>query len=610
MFRLRLPFARKSDVRPAADRPAASPGASGETSVAAPNRGSAGASRGGLIRADALPEKPLNPPLPKKRMPPPKGFPDWAALTGRSQGWARRKPGRRGRVLIATNIGGHGPVSMMESTLAAALAMRDADVEIVLCDGILPGCLRAEHADLPDSTVLVERRLPETLCPSCLWRGRSMFEPLGLKVRYLSELVTDSERAEARAMAARIPRDEIAGFSLDGLRIGDHARAGALRYFARGDLDEEPDGEAVLRRYLEASLVGVAAYRRLLAEGRFDVAVFHHGLYVPQGQVGEICRQMGVRVVNWFVAYRANSFILSHDDTYHHTLMTEPTAVWEDMPWGERQRRDIETYLKSRWHGTRDWIGFHEKPSEDAVAFARAVGLDLDKPIIGMLTNVVWDAQLHYPANAFGSIIDWTLETIRYFAGRPDLQLVIRIHPAEIRGTTPSRQPMAREIAGEFPVLPANVFVIPPESDVSTYAVMELCDSALIYGTKMGVELTSVGIPTIVAGEAWIKNKGLTLDAASRAEYFGILDTLPVGKRLPPEIVERAKKYAYHFFFRRMMPLTFMQRDASALFFKVDIDSVDDLAPGRNEGLDRMCEGILTHAPFVYPAEELGVHDL
>jgi hypothetical protein len=553
---------------------------------------------------------PLPPPLERKPMPRPKGFPAWDELTGASQLWRDRRPGRRGKVLIASNVGGHGPVSMMESMLAAALAVRDADVEIVLCDGMLPGCLRAEYNETPDASVIVERKLAETTCPSCLWRGRSMFEPMGLKVHFLSELITPEEREQARRLAASIPAAAIETYEVDGLKVGEHARAGALRYYARGDLATEPDGEQVLRRYFEASLVSVIAYERLLAQGGYDAAVFHHGLYVPQGQVGEVCRKHGVRVVNWFVAYRANSFILSHDDTYHHTLMTEPTSVWEEMEWGERQRGEIDAYLKSRWHGVRDWIGFHEKPSEDMEAFARTIGLDPARPIIGMLTNVVWDAQLHYPTNAFPGIIDWTLETIDWFAARPDLQLLIRIHPAEIRGTARSRQPMAAEIAARYPALPPNVFVIAPESDVSTYAAMELCDSVLIYGTKMGVELTSVGIPTVVAGEAWIKNKGLTLDAASREEYFAILERLPLRARLTADVMEKAKKYAYHFFFRRMMPLPFMRRDDSALFFKADIASADDLGPGRHVGLDLMCDGILDYKPFVYPAEALGVHDL
>ena len=347
----------------------------------------------------------------------PKGFPDWAGLTGSSQAWAERQPGRRGRVLIATNIGGHGPVGVFESTLAAALALRGAEVEIVLCDAALPACLKAEFADLPDDTILTERRLPQTFCPSCMSRGRAMFEPLGLKVRWLSELITDDDRAEAGRIAETIPAGDIDGYLLDGLKVGEHARAGALRYYTRGDLDGEARGEEVLRRYLEAAILSVRAYRRLLGQQHYDVALFHHGLYVPQGPVGEVCREAGVRVVNWVVAYRNNSFILSEGDTYHHTLMTEPVSAWRDMAWGERQRAEIVAYLKSRWRGERDWIGFHEKPEEDATALAASLGLDLSKPVIGMLSNVVWDAQLHYPANAFPSLIDWAIRLGKALAG-------------------------------------------------------------------------------------------------------------------------------------------------------------------------------------------------
>jgi hypothetical protein len=562
-----------------------------------------------LWRAKPSPAVDAPPPAPPRAPDLPKGFPDWAELTGASQAWRGRQPGRRGRVLIASNIGGHGPVSVMESTLAAALALRDADVEIVLCDAALPACLRAEYSDLPDDSVLTERRLPRTFCPTCMSRGRAMFEPLGLKVRFLSELITDEDRAEARRIADELPADQIEGYVQGGLQIGEHARAGALRYYTRGDLAAEPNGETVLRRYLEAALLSVAAYRRLLGQQRYDVAVFHHGLYVPQGLVGEVCRAQGVRVVNWVVAYRTNSFIFSHGDTYHHTLMDEPASDWEDMAWGEAQRADIAAYLKSRWRGERDWIGFHEKPEEDAAALVRELGLDPARPVIGMLSNVVWDAQLHYPANAFASLIDWAVFTIDYFARRPDLQLLLRIHPAEVRGTAPSRQPLADEIARRFPQLPPNVFVIGPESPVSTYAAMELCDSVLIYGTKTGVELTAVGIPVVVAGEAWIKAKGLTLDASSPEDYARILDRLPLKARLEPQVVERALKYAYHFFFRRMMPLGFLKKAGSGLFFTPDIASADALAEGRDAALDILCDAILDGGPFVYPAERLGVHD-
>jgi hypothetical protein len=203
---------------------------------------------------------------------------------------------------------------------------------------------------------------------------------------------------------------------------------------------------------------------------------------------------------------------------------------------------------------------------------------------------------------------DWLIKTIAYFAERPDLQLLIRVHPAEVRGALPSRQPVVAEIAAAFPKLPPNVFVIPPESQVSTYAAMMMCDSVVIFGTKTGVELTSFGIPIIVAGEAWIRHKGMTIDVSSEAEYRQALNRLPLKQRNSADIVQRARKYAYHFFFRRMIPLPFMQSNDKG-GFDVGIKSLDELMPGAHPGLDVICDGILNGTPFIYPAEKLGIHD-
>jgi hypothetical protein len=222
-----------------------------------------------------------------------------------------------------------------------------------------------------------------------------------------------------------------------------------------------------------------------------------------------------------------------------------------------------------------------------------------------MLTNVIWDAQLHYQANAFPSMLDWARKTIAYFAGRPELDLLIRVHPAEITGVMPSREPFVEAIARAFPALPPNVHIIPPESRVSTYAAMERCNAVLIFGTKTGVELAATGVPVVVAGEAWVRNKGITLDAESEQGYFDILDRLPLAGRLPPETVERARKYAYHFFFRRMIPLAFATQLLGSDGFRWQVDSLADLQPGASPGLDVICDGTLTGSPFVYPAEEL-----
>ena len=256
-------------------------------------------------------------------------------------------------------------------------------------------------------------------------------------------------------------------------------------------------------------------------------------------------------------------------------------------------------YLQSRREGLFDWIVFHRPTKQDPQEIPRLVGIDPSRPVIGLLTNVSWDAQLHYPANAFPSMLEWLVQTCEYFARRPDLQLLIRVHPAEISGFPPSRQPILRELARRIPSLAPNIHVVPPESELSTYALMSLCNGVIIYGTKTGVELTSRGIPVVVAGEAWIRNKGLTCDASSPKEYFQILDGLPFPGRLDDRQTARARRYAYHFFFNRMIPLPFVEPKKGDASYRLNLRTLTQLRPGASSGLDTICRGILGRTPFV-----------
>ena len=406
-------------------------------------------------------------------------------------------------------------------------------------------------------------------------------------------------RRSQRALLLRCRSRRSSDFTYDGLNLGEHAHAGALRFFATGTLGDEPLAEPILRRYLEAALLTAFASRNLIRTIGFRSAVFTHGIYVPWGIVGEVARQERVQVSNWNVAYRKRRFIFSHDDTYHHTLLSEPRDHWERLELSPAQERELMQYLGSRREGMFDWIVFHRPTSQDPTAIAKQIGLDPSKPVIGLLTNVSWDAQLHYPANAFPNMLEWLAQTCEYFATRSDLQLLIRVHPAEISGFPPSRQPILAELRKRLPRLASNIIVVPPESGLSTYALMSLCNSAIIYGTKMGVELTSVGLPVIVAGEAWIRNKGITLDASSPEEYFQLLAQLPIPDRLSAVQLARARRYAYHFFFNRMIPLPFIEPKAGYPIYRLKLDRLQQLLPGASPGLDTICEGILSKAPFV-----------
>lgn len=530
------------------------------------------------------------------------GYPDWPRLLGEDlEAWRQALGAATGpRVLLATSTGGYLPGAGLSSLLAVALALRGARPHVLLCDAALPACLLARHDWHPDPSRLREDGITAGLCSACFAPAARMFAALGVPVHHLGQLLgaEDRRRATEQAQAARL--EEIPGIRQDGIEVGEHALAGALRFFARATLDGEPDGEFTLRAYLEAALLTAAATRRLLATHDFANVTLHDGIYVPQGVVAATARVRGVPVVTWNAAYRRGTFVFSHGGTYHRTLRSEPAAEWERLPWTETMEEDLMTYLASRREGSNDWIVFHRPPEESADRALAELGVDRTRPLIGMLTNVAWDAQVHYPQRAFPDMVTWVLRTIEHFAARPELQLLVRVHPGEAQIRIRSRQPVIDEVERAFPALPRNIFLVAPERRVSTYDLMEACDSVLIYGTKTGVELVARGIPVIVAGEAWIRGKGLTLDASTSAEYIALLDRLPLGARLPLEQVRRARRYAHHFFFRRMIPLAGLEPVSGAALFRIASRGLRPFAPGADPGLDTICRGILDRTPFVH----------
>jgi hypothetical protein len=529
------------------------------------------------------------------------GFPDWAALLrDEPELWQSALDSARNgpRILMGLGASGYSSIATIETYLAVALTLRGARVHVLVCDEHLPICYIQQITAFSDSHRFARHGPSRTQCVECFRPGLAMLEGLGIATHRHSELISLEEVDEAKRLAETVPADEIRNFDLDGVRVGEQAYAGALRYYTRADLSGEPDGDAVLRRYFRGALMTAFGTRRLLEGHAFSRMCFHHGMYVPHGVYNAVAKNLDVPVVSWTAGYRDRTFIFSHADTYHLTMLDEPVSNWELMAWDHDRETAIVDYLKSRWEGTQDWVSYQKNTRQDVAGIAAEIGFDPAKPSVALLTNVLWDAQVHYTGNAFPDMLTWLIETVRYFETRPDLQLLIRAHPAERR----SRQQIGEELARVFPCLPENVFFIPPDYPANTYAILEHCDAAIIYATKAGIEATSMGIPVIVAGESWIRNKGISMDASSPDEYRCMLDRLPFGERLDPQVVQRARRFAYHFFLRRMIPLRHSVADWPNL--RLDLASLRDMLPGSSVGLDVICDGILNGEDFIYPADQ------
>ena len=523
--------------------------------------------------------------------------PAWKHISGLDR---KRADGENSpRILIVTGGGGYSAAKQIESLLAVSLQLRGASIDVLLCDGVLPGCFQTTLDWDQNEEVFAKTGTSKANCYSCFHYASKTYESLGMNVIKLGDLLSNEEMIETEEFASKVSLEDIESFSDQDVQIGEHAYAGALRFYATAKLVDE-HSEKVLRRYFTAALRAYKGASNLFSRSKkYSHVLLHHGIYVPQGVLAETARVNNLNTTTWHVAYREKTFLFSHGGTYHKTMMSEPKSSWDGFEFTEEKRQTILKYLQGRWSGTNDWISFSRQFSEKEADIDSNSSKKYDASIL-MLTNVMWDAQLHYPANAFPSMLDWILSTIELFKSKPNLELIIRIHPAEMSGTLPSRQLVVDEINKHFDSIPHNVRIIKPNDPANTYTLAKKCDTAIIFGTKTGVELTSMGIPTIVAGEAWVRGKGLTIDVDSPEGYAEELNKLPLKQRLSSDVQERALKYAYHFFFRRMIPLNMVKKSKGHEVFNYAFNSVQDLEPGVDKGLDVICEGILSGNPYIY----------
>lgn len=297
----------------------------------------------------------------------------------------------------------------------------------------------------------------------------------------------------------------------------------------------------------------VLAYLR---QNRPDVVIVPNGTIQELGVVYRVARHLKLPTVTYEFSDQRQRIWLA----YNSEVMRQDTSkLWEaskDQPLREDQLERMRSLMMARqrasmWENfARLWQG---KPAEGGEQARQKLGLD-QRPVVLLATNVLGDS-LTLGRQVFSkSMAEWISRTVQYFIGRPDVQLVIRIHPGEV---LTHGQSMADVVQGVLPRLPENIRLIRASDEINTYDLIEVADVGLVYTTTVGLEMAMMGLPVIVAGQTHYRERGFTYDPDSWVAYFKLLGHIlenPSEFRLSREQVNQAWQYAYRFFFDYPQP--------------------------------------------------------
>lgn len=140
------------------------------------------------------------------------------------------------------------------------------------------------------------------------------------------------------------------------------------------------------------------------------------------------------------------------------------------------------------------------------------------------------------------------LQGIRFLANKTlhdrSIHYFLRVHPHLARIPYNYHTSLAA-LTDQFP----NLSVIPADSPISTYKLIDSCEKVFVFGSTTGVEATFWGKPVVLLGGALY----LHMDVAYYPKNLAELDTL-VFSVLPPKPRLGALKYALFIFGERGVP--------------------------------------------------------
>ncbi|TMC50514.1 MAG: hypothetical protein E6J14_02860 [Chloroflexi bacterium] len=486
---------------------------------------------------------------------------------------------------------------MYETVLAHAVRRRGSEPVFATCGGRLPIC-----------DIVPGEAAPPMPCHSCRQYATGALTAGGFEALELRDVVdVGVETALARKRIAQISTvAQCEAFEHDGLAIGRLVRVSTAWFLSRGSLPEEPLVRRTYRRFLVSGMVVAAAFRRLLEQVRPRRVFLLNGSFFAERILRAIAEGAGIPVVTY-----EKGFLL---DTL---LVTEGAAACDlevgDAAWrsaatislSEEENRMLDEYLDERTRGGRTFDSFWVENRDDIATIRAELALEPGRRLAVLFSNILWDSAVQDKEVTFASMPEWVIEAVRWVSQRPDVDLVLRLHPAEVKlANHPTRERMSDVLSAAFAAMPANVRIIQPESTISSYRLMEIADVGLVYTSTVGLEMACLGHPVVTAGAVHYRGRGFTIDPGDAQTWRAAIDLVLDD---PPDPTDRAatrdlaRRYANLFFFQFHQAWSLIHEEGRSRPRLLATDAAS-IAPGADPVLDRIAGHVLSgRGPLVTP---------
>jgi hypothetical protein len=376
------------------------------------------------------------------------------------------------------------------------------------------------------------------ICLQCMGRRDTGLGALSRKVIQKSLIqLSEQDRVELNGLRKEFTDlDDLRSYTIENFDIG----YGALSSIISILRDPEPDMKSEKVRGLVASnlVASLAVYRSMrnyLREERLDRVYVYNGRYASLRAVLRACQIEGVECVTHETGCDLAHYSLLWNTTIHDVNygFVEIHKQWDYADPIERVRIGREFYTQSAKGVSTNWFSYttQQRPGElpadwDATKVNIAIYISSDDEFAAMgdaWRNPIYEDQ-----------IDGVERIVAGLQLDKRVHLYLRVHP-NLKGIDNAQ---TRRIAA---LSAPNLTVIPADSPISTYALMQSASKVISFGSTVGIEAVFWGKPSILAGQCFYRQLGSTYNPVTHEELL----TMVVAD-LPPGDITGALMYGYY----------------------------------------------------------------
>jgi hypothetical protein len=413
------------------------------------------------------------------------------------------------KFLIFSPFSGIWVFSELEARLAASLKARGHEIVYVNCGAMLrKHCLVMGLNGLSPNASEAER---DRICSMCQGRAAAIRKAFDLTGPTLAdvvqpEIVREIDE-EARDMAG------LSGLERNwrGVPVGRRALFPFLAYNKKSNLELTEQEWNDYRDQAQQSMLAVSAAEKLIDEHKPDAVITYSSTYSVLSAFREMSQMKGVPC--FFVEaggnlayHNAKAIFAKESIRIFYESLREHWHSIRSKPAPSVMLREVTDHLAHTF-AAKSVFTYSEPSKVDDQSIRKRFGVPEGARVLVATMSSYDELYASQQARicpsyktAFSTQIEWIRFLCDHVKGRPDLFLIIRVHPREF----PNRRERvgrisdhARRLRDELVDLPENCKINWPTDKISLYDLAKETDVVLNAWSSAGKELGLLGLPVV-----------------------------------------------------------------------------------------------------------------